>query len=129
MANPALSGLAQLVENRIAEAIARGEFDNLPGAGKPLALDDDLLVPEGERMALRIMKNAGCVPPGVERLAEVERLLTIVGDDEGTTPEQHAAAARRLFALVMQIEADGRKATATRAWHDYEAAVARRLKS
>jgi len=127
MAKPALPGLAQLVENRIMEAIARGEFDNLPGAGRPLDLDDDLMVPEEERMAMRIMKNAGCVPPGVERLAELERLLATVGDDEGTSPEQRAAASRRLHVLLMQLEADGRTATATRAWHDYEAKVARRF--
>ena len=34
-----------LVEERIQEALRRGDFDNLPGAGQPLALDDDCLVP------------------------------------------------------------------------------------
>lgn len=29
------------VDRQIREAIERGEFDNLPGAGKPLHLDDD----------------------------------------------------------------------------------------
>jgi hypothetical protein len=129
MAKPLLPGFALLVEQRISEAMARGDFDNLPGAGKPLRLDDDMLVPEEERVALRIMKNAGCVPPEVERFAEVERLLARLGSDAGTDadPAAHTRAARRLHALVVRLEAEGRTATATRAWRDYEAALARRL--
>lgn len=47
-----------LAERKIAEAAERGELDGLPGAGRPLALDDDALVPEEMRMAARILKNA-----------------------------------------------------------------------
>jgi len=49
-----------IAEDRIAKAIARGEFDNLPGAGRPLDLDDeDPLLPEEMRMARRILRNSG----------------------------------------------------------------------
>jgi len=64
-----------LAERRIEEAIARGEFDELPGAGRPLELDDDPLVPEDMRVACRILKNAGYVP--AEAQAPVERRLTL----------------------------------------------------
>ena len=67
-----------LAERRIAEALARGELDDLPGAGRPLVLDDDALIPEELRVAYRILKNAGYVPPEVEplrELQELERLL------------------------------------------------------
>jgi hypothetical protein len=57
-----------LAEQRLAEAVSRGELDDLPGAGKPLVLDDDPLVPEELRLAYRILKNAGFVPPEVESL-------------------------------------------------------------
>jgi len=124
MAKPVLPGFALVVENRITEAIARGDFDNLPGAGKPLELDDDALVPEEERIAFRIMKNAGFIPPQVERLAELERLLA---SEEEVDPAKRAATGRRLRALILQLEADGRTATATRVWRDYEAVIARRL--
>lgn len=107
-----LPGFAQLVESRITDAIARGELDHLPGAGRPLDLDDDLLVPEEERLACRILKNAGCVPPEVERLAEAERLLATLQSD--------VTAGRRLRALLTRLEAEGRQATATRLWRDYE---------
>src|ERR1051325_8469981 len=41
------SGMFDLIaERKIAEALARGELDNLPGEGRPLELDDDALIPE-----------------------------------------------------------------------------------
>ena len=40
-----LAMLEFIAEQRIAEAIAKGELDDLPGAGRPLALDDDAHVP------------------------------------------------------------------------------------
>ena len=58
-----------IAEQKIAEAVSRGELDNLPGEGRPLELDDDALIPEDLRLAYRILKNAGFVPPEVARLA------------------------------------------------------------
>ena len=63
-----------IAEQKIAEAIARGELDNLPGAGRPLNLDDDALIPEELRLAYRILKNAGYVPPELETLNEIAQL-------------------------------------------------------
>jgi len=57
-----------LAEKKIQEAMACGEFDDLPGAGRPLDLDDDALVPEELRVAHRILKNAGVAPPEVKKL-------------------------------------------------------------
>ena len=67
-----------LAEHKIAEAVSRGELDDLPGAGKPLPLDDDALIPEDLRVAYRILRNAGFVPPEVhqfQQIAALERLV------------------------------------------------------
>jgi hypothetical protein len=48
-----------LSEDKIKKAYEEGEFDQLPGFGKPLKLDDVSGVPEDLRMAYKIMKNAG----------------------------------------------------------------------
>ena len=64
-----------LAERRIAEAQSRGELDNLPGAGRPLELDDDALVPEDLRLAYRILKNAGFVPPEIDTAVKKLALL------------------------------------------------------
>ncbi|HEY7527996.1 MAG TPA: DnaJ family domain-containing protein, partial [Candidatus Deferrimicrobiaceae bacterium] len=63
--------LALLAESKIREAMERGEFDRLPGAGKPLSLDDDSMVPHELRVAYRILKNAGCLPPELELRKEI----------------------------------------------------------
>ncbi|WP_019414151.1 DUF1992 domain-containing protein [Paenisporosarcina sp. TG20] len=49
----------QIVENLIKKAQDDGEFDNLPGAGKPLAPDEFAHYPKDIRMVMRILKNSG----------------------------------------------------------------------
>lgn len=74
----------QLVETNIENAVQRGEFDNLPGAGKPLDLDDDRGVPADLRAGYRLLKNAGFVPPELEarrELDNVDNLLAQAVDD------------------------------------------------
>jgi hypothetical protein len=76
--------LDHIAEERILAAIKRGEFDHLEGAGKPLNLDDDRLVPPALRMAFRILKNAGFVPPEVEMMRdarELERAIALAETD------------------------------------------------
>ena len=41
--------LDQWAERHIIDAQRKGEFDNLPGYGEPLTLDDDSCVPEDLR--------------------------------------------------------------------------------
>ena len=69
-----------IADQRIAESIANGDFDDLPGSGKPLELDDDSLLPEELRLAYRILKNAGFVPPEIESLkgSKAERKLVLL---------------------------------------------------
>ena len=82
----AVMALLYLAERRIEEAVARGELDNLPGAGRPLDLDDeDPLWPEEVRMAKRILKNADCEQKDLGGLRHVlwsidQRYLGVVGD-------------------------------------------------
>jgi hypothetical protein len=116
-----LPGLAALVERRLEEAAANGELSNLPGEGRPLDLSDDALVPPELRVAYRIVRNAGCVPPELAGISEVHRLIRAVELGE-TEP-----GSRRLRALLLQLEASGRHLTASGAWHDYQAALRRRL--
>ncbi|OGQ81878.1 MAG: hypothetical protein A3F90_11610 [Deltaproteobacteria bacterium RIFCSPLOWO2_12_FULL_60_19] len=75
----------RLVEERILEAERAGAFDNLPGKGKPLALEDLSAVPEDLRAAYHILKNAHVLPPEAELLKEIRTLEDLLRyiDDEG----------------------------------------------
>ena len=80
-----------LVEERIQEALRRGDFDRLPGTGQPLALDDDCLVPPEVRIAYRILKNAGFVPPEVLERREIAALEAELAAIQDAVARQHAA--------------------------------------
>ncbi|NNG47494.1 MAG: DUF1992 domain-containing protein [Deltaproteobacteria bacterium] len=74
-----------IAEERIREAMARGEFANLPGAGKPLHLEDDVMIPEDLRVAYKVLKNAGCIPPELELRKEIltlRDLLRTIEDED-----------------------------------------------
>jgi DnaJ-like protein len=81
----ALSYFARIVEERIREAQQAGAFDNLPGKGKPLVLEDLSNVPEDLRMTYHILKNAQVLPPEVELQKEIstlQDLLKYVEEDD-----------------------------------------------
>ena len=72
-----IPGFEALVEQRIKKAQKEGSFDNLEGANKPLKFDD-LNVPNDLRLAHKILKNAGFLPPEVElkkKITQTEQLL------------------------------------------------------
>ncbi len=70
---------AKLVEDQIAEAMARGEFANLPGAGKPLDLAENPYTPEELRLAYKILKDSGYAPLWIELHKEIEADITAAG--------------------------------------------------
>jgi hypothetical protein len=103
--------LDQLAEARIEEAIAQGAFDDLPGAGRPLELEDDRLVSEELRAAYRILKHAGLVPPEIEARKEMTALATLIARlDDG--PERRRALAKLAF---LQARLDARRSRSIRA--------------
>lgn len=115
--------LDALVEQRIAAAAARGAFDDLPGAGAPQALDDDLLVPVEVRVANRILKNAGFVPPAVEQLRSLRHL-----QDELKAAGDRATRCRvqaKMLALDMALES--LRGAPTAVPRDYCRRIAERL--
>jgi hypothetical protein len=80
-----VDAITLLAESKIRAAMAHGEFDNLPGHGKRLQLDDFSRVPAELRMGFKLLRNAGCLPPELEARKEVTRLGTLIaatGDPE-----------------------------------------------
>lgn len=74
------------IEQIIREGMARGDFDNLKGKGKPLNLDDYFNTPEDVRMGFSVLKSNDFVPEEVERLKDIaeirEKLLTVPEGEE-----------------------------------------------
>src|SRR5215831_15640461 len=97
---------SRVAERRIQEAIAHGEFKNLPGSGKPLNLEEYFSTPEDLRMAYSILKNANCTPAGVELLNEVSRLKEIIAEtsDVATRQELQRVLGDRQTELAILLE-------------------------
>ena len=60
-----------VVEEKIAAAREHGDFDNLPGAGKPLHLKDNPLAGDWE-LAFHVLDNAEMSPPWMEMSREIK---------------------------------------------------------
>ena len=81
----AVSFLQNMAEQRILEAQRAGAFDNVPGKGKPLKLEDMSWVPEDLRLGYHVLKNAHVLPPEVELLKDIHTLQDLLKhvEDEG----------------------------------------------
>jgi hypothetical protein len=96
----------KLVESLIKEAQERGEFDNLPGKGRPLDLTSYFETPEDVRLAQSVLKNAGITPPEVQLLKEIaqlKNLLTLTREDLKTIEIQKQIQEKQIeFNLMME---------------------------
>jgi len=95
-----IDGFEKIVEARIKQAQKKGDFDNLPGFGKPLKFDD-INVPEDLRMAYKILKNADCVPPEIEIKKEIRQAEDLLANMEDTAEKYRLL--KKINFLVMKF--------------------------
>jgi len=102
-----LAFIERIAEERIREAQEKGEFDDLPGRGRPLDLDDDAGVPEELRMAWRVLKNAGCLPPELEAGREIKNAVELLS---GMTDEaERYRQMQRLNLMITKMNMSRRR--------------------
>jgi hypothetical protein len=115
----------QLAEQKIQEAMRRGDFDDLPGSGRPLMLDDLALVPEHLRAAYRLLKNAGYLPPelyAARELREAEDLLARIDDSA-----ERRRQGKRLRLLEVRLRELGGRVLADAAAERYRGRLSDKL--
>ena len=95
--------LARIAEQKIAQAIEKGELKTTGWENRPLPLEDDHLVPEDLKMAYKIMKNAGYLPPEIETRKEITRLEQLIAKTEDE--HQRVQQMRKLAVLMLKVEA------------------------
>ena len=105
----------RIVEALIKEAMERGEFDNLPGKGKPIDLSEYFETPEEVRMANSVLKSAGMTSREVDLLkeiAELKQLLAAVLDEKKKQEIQKKIQQKQVeFSLMMERQKKHRKGT------------------
>jgi hypothetical protein len=102
-----LPGYEKIVEQRIKEAMEKGEFDNLPGKGRPIPLEDDSHVPEDLRLAYKVLKNADCLPPELlekKEILQMEDMLAAIPD-----AKERYKLIKRINFKIMKLNVMGKK--------------------
>lgn len=121
-----LPGFDKIVEERIRDAALRGDFDDLPGKGKPLELEDDRHVPEELRLAYKILKNAGCVPAEIELQNEIVQAEDLLAGIEDAAERYRAV--KRLNFLILKLNTMRNASIANEFPQRYHSKVAERIR-
>ncbi|HEY7357157.1 MAG TPA: DUF1992 domain-containing protein [Ktedonobacterales bacterium] len=98
-----------VIEEQIREAQERGDFDNLPGAGQPLKLDENPYA--GDRaLAFHLLQQNGVLPPELEvarevdaDLARAEKLLAALRRERDWLLRQPASSRARAQATYARL--------------------------
>lgn len=88
------------LEAQVREARERGEFDHLPGRGKPLQLDDLDHLPSEQRLAALVMRSMQEVPVAVTLVREIRAFRAAIEDSDADEEKQ------RLLGLLQQKLSD-----------------------
>jgi hypothetical protein len=105
--------LDKIVEEMIKKAQERGEFDNLPGKGKPIDLTEYFEMPEDVRVARTMLKNAGMTAREVDLLkeiAELRQILAAVANEEKKQEIQKKIQEKQIeFSLMLERQKKQRR--------------------
>jgi len=97
----------KIVEERIQKAQEEGLFDNLPGKGRALQLEDDSHVPEDLRLAYKILKNADCLPPELQLKKEIRQMEDML--DSIPDEKEKYRLIKRINFKIMKLNMMGKK--------------------
>ena len=97
------SAILAIAERRISQAIEDGTLNIEQWKNKPLPLDNDSFVPDDLKMAYKILKNSGYVPPEIETRKEIHKLEDLISKTEDE--HQRVKQIKKLSVLVMKLDA------------------------
>jgi hypothetical protein len=89
------------IEKLIDEWLAQASAEHLPGKGKPLNLDEYFRWPEDKRVGYSLLRSAGCVPPEVGLLQEIDSLKQSI--DQCADPERRRKLLNQLQARQVEF--------------------------
>jgi hypothetical protein len=122
-----LPGFEIIVEERIKEGQKKGEFDNLPGSGKPINLINEGHIPDELRLAHKILKNADCLPPELELKKEIHQTEELLA---GLTDEKEKyKTIKKLNYLVLKFNSLRPRAISMELPQEYTGKIVERLES
>ena len=94
--------LTSLAEQKILKAMEEGDLNSSQWKNKPLPLDDDHFVPDDLKIAYKILKNSGYLPPEVEDRKEIKRIEDLIASTEDE--HERLKQMKKLNVLLMKVE-------------------------
>jgi hypothetical protein len=98
-----MDSLAFIAEQKIAQAMQERDLNSPKWKNKPLPLEDDRFVPDDLKMAYKILKNSGYLPPEIEDRKEVKRIEDLIAATEDE--HERLKQMKKLNILMMKIDA------------------------
>ena len=111
-----INALSSIAERRITEAIENGTLKTDGWKNKPLPIEDDSFVPKDLKMAYKILKNSGFVPPEVETRKEIKKIEDLL--EQTQDEHQRLKQMKKLNVLMMKL--DNQRSRASSIEHDDE---------
>ena len=100
------SVIQEIAEHRIREAMEEGQMENLPGQGQPLQPESDTHIPQEMRMAYKILKNSGHIPPEIEEEKQIQNMLDLL--EHCQDEQERYRQMQKLNVLIAKINAGRR---------------------
>jgi hypothetical protein len=117
--------LTRIAERKISQAIEDGSLNFAKWKNMPLPKDDDPLVPDDLKIAYKMLKNAGYLPPEIEAKKEIQTLEEMIArtEDEHVRLKQM----KKLNVLLLKLETTRKSPTNLAAQDDYYRKVVERI--
>lgn len=118
---------SRIAERKILEAMEEGEFNDLPGKGRPLVFEDETWIPEDLRAVYRILKNSGYVPPELELRNEIinlKALISTIDDDR-----ERLKKLRELNFKIMRLDILRKRPLNLQDFPEYESRIIEKITS
>ena len=102
-----MNPLVRIAEQRISQAIEDGSLSFEKWKNKPLHLEDDHFVPDDLKMAYKMLKNSGYLPPEIEDKKEIQRIEDLIA----RTEDEHVRLKQMKKLNLMLMKVDARRKT------------------
>jgi hypothetical protein len=117
--------LTFLAEQKILQAMEERDLSDNSFKYKPLPLEDDSFVPAELKIAYKILKNSGFLPPEVEERKEIKRIEDLITSTEDE--HERLRQMKKLELLMMKIDAKRSFTTSINSQHEYYRNVVERI--
>ncbi|MCB2180991.1 MAG: DUF1992 domain-containing protein [Desulfobulbaceae bacterium] len=121
-----MNPLSRIAERKISQAIEDGSLRFDKWKDKPLPEDDnDHLVPDDLKIAYKMLKNSGFLPPEIEAKKEIQRIEELIAHTEDV--HVRLKQMKKLHVLLMKVDGGREKRMHLEAQADYYRKVVERI--